>query len=158
MSGAVWQEGCAGGEGSSVVACVLLHPAKGRLQASQVKPDDAEGDADGLSCVRSTKKVSAPAVAAAGEAAAAADSGRHLQCQAAAARSLACACARSTQARLDMTGKLVVALLHSVCSGGMEEHARGRYCGELRGCCYRKNTNSKANLPTPLFWHEVLHQ
>jgi hypothetical protein len=22
----------------------------------------------------------------------------------------------------------------------------------------RKNTNSKANLPTPIFWHTVLHQ
>jgi hypothetical protein len=23
---------------------------------------------------------------------------------------------------------------------------------------YRINTNSKANLPTPMFWHKVLHQ
>jgi hypothetical protein len=23
---------------------------------------------------------------------------------------------------------------------------------------YRKHTNSKANLPTPTFWHKVLHQ
>jgi hypothetical protein len=25
-------------------------------------------------------------------------------------------------------------------------------------CCYRKSTTSKANLPTPMFWHKVLHQ
>jgi hypothetical protein len=25
-------------------------------------------------------------------------------------------------------------------------------------CKYRKSTNSRANLPTPMFWHKVLHQ
>jgi hypothetical protein len=28
----------------------------------------------------------------------------------------------------------------------------------LQHVIYRKNTNSKANLPTTMFWHKVLHQ
>jgi Actin len=28
----------------------------------------------------------------------------------------------------------------------------------VAACTYQKNTNSSANLPTPMYWHKVLHQ